>query len=270
MTFQSVLGCGENNGWLAMCRRTWRVCVGVGLLLLMGHSVIVAEESAENDSDPPATKEQSNKPTAHTKRELAGWTVRVDDRLLHGPGAARGSDILFQLEAKLRDIAVVVPPEKLKKLRQVTIVLDQSHGELGTMQYHPSADWLTDNGYAADLEKCVHIPRASELLNSRDIREQPWCVLHELAHAYHDQVHGFDDPRILEAYNKYKASGRGEKALLYDGKRVKHYALTNQMEFFAEMTEAYFGANDFFPFNRGELIESEPEILQLMEEIWMK
>jgi hypothetical protein len=34
------------------------------------------------------------------------------------------------------------------------------------------------------------------------------------------------------------------------------------------MTEAYFGTNDFFPFNRGELMTAEPEIYQLMKEIW--
>jgi hypothetical protein len=93
-------------------------------------------------------------------------------------------------------------------------------------------------------------------------------ILHELAHAYHDQVLGFDEPRIREAYERYKKSGAGEKVLLYDGRRVRHYALTNPMEFFAEMTEAYFGVNDFFPFNRAELKEAHPEILALLRDIW--
>ncbi len=79
---------------------------------------------------------------------------------------------------------------------------------------------------------------------------------------------GFDEPRIAEAYAKYKKSGRGDKTLLFDGTRVRHYALTNPMEFFAEMTEAYFGVNDFFPFNRAELKESEPEIEELLTHVW--
>jgi pimeloyl-ACP methyl ester carboxylesterase len=89
-----------------------------------------------------------------------------------------------------------------------------------------------------------------------------------LAHAYHDRVLGFDEPRIREAYEKYKKSGRGEKTLLHDGRRVRHYALTDHKEFFAEMTEAYFGANDFFPFNRAELKDAEPEIYELMRNVW--
>src|SRR5262249_37361511 len=137
-----------------------------------------------------------------------------------------------------------------------------------SMQYHPGAGWLKAHGYAADLEKCVHIPQAARLPTRRNINEQPWVILHELAHAYHDQVLGFDEPRIKEAYEKYKKSGRGDNTRLYNGRRVKHYALTNQMEFFAEMTEAYFGVNDFFPFNRAELKKAEPEIHELLEHVW--
>jgi len=79
---------------------------------------------------------------------------------------------------------------------------------------------------------------------------------------------GFEHPEIKAAQEAYKASGRGNATLLYNGKKVKHYALTNQMEFFAEMTEAYFGSNDFYPFNRAELMESEPELFQLLQQIW--
>ena len=57
-------------------------------------------------------------------------------------------------------------------------------------------------------------------------------------------------------------------ALLFDGTRVRHYGLTDHKEFFAEMTEAYFGENDFFPFNRAELMTAEPEIFKLLQTIW--
>lgn len=209
-----------------------------------------------------------DRPASHSVKKIEGWTVRVDDRLLKPPHEALGARSLRFLEAKLSDIIAVVPKDKLLKLQSVVIVLDLNHGKLTPMQYHPSAGWLKANGYPTDLEKCVHIPRAADLATPRNIREQPWCVLHELAHAYHDQVLGFDNPRIREAYDKYKKSGRGDAVLLYNGKHVKHYALTTPMEFFAEMTESYFGVNDFFPFNRAELKESEPEIHTLLADIW--
>jgi hypothetical protein len=93
-------------------------------------------------------------------------------------------------------------------------------------------------------------------------------VLHELAHAYHDQVLGFEEPRLLMAYEAFKKSGHGDQTLLFDGTRTRHYGLTDQKEFFAEMTEAYFGQDDFFPFNRAELITAEPQIYELMLAIW--
>ncbi|HVS38805.1 MAG TPA: hypothetical protein VMS17_24830 [Gemmataceae bacterium] len=217
---------------------------------------------------PPKTDDEPAKPTSHTDRTIEGWTVCVDDRLLQPPNDALGARALRFLEAKLFDVKAVVPEKPLKKLQGVVIVMDLTNGNLDAMQYHPSAEWLKEHGYSTDLAKCVHIPRAADLPTPRNINEQPWCILHELAHAYHDQVLGFDDPRIVEAYERYKKSGHGDSVLLFNGKHVRHYALTNHKEFFAEMTEAYFGVNDFYPFNRGELLESEPEIYKLLTEIW--
>jgi hypothetical protein len=218
-------------------------------------------KSSSKQADPP-------QPTSHTAREVEGWKVVVDDRLLAAPNAALGSRALKFLEAKLVEIKAVVPAARVKQLQTIAIVLDLSCGKLAAMQYHPDAGWLKSNGYSVELAKCVHIPRAADLPTRRNINEQPWVVLHELAHGYHDQVLGFDEPRIIAAYEKFKRSGHGDKTLLYDGRRVKHYALTDHKEFFAEMTESYFGVNDFFPFNRAELQGAEPELFDLLTQIW--
>jgi hypothetical protein len=230
---------------------------------LLGLGMIAAATAWGADAKP-----EPPKPASRTTRTIEGWTVRVDDRLLAPPDDALGARTLKFLEAKLVDITHVVAPEPLAKLQAVPIVLDLTHGGLKSMQYHPSAGWLTSNGYAPDLAKCVHIPVASHLPASRSVNEQPWVVLHELAHAYHDQVLDFDEPRIRAAHEQFKQGGHGDAALLYDGRRVRHYGLTDQKEFFAEMTEAYFGENDFFPFNRAELMTAEPEIFALMQSIW--
>ena len=215
-----------------------------------------------------ADKTPAKKSVSHTPRMLEGWTIRVDDRLLEPAAKDQLEAALRFLAAKLVDIKMVVPADKLARLQQVTLVLDQEHGDLKSMQYHPSPDWLKSNGYSTELAKCVHLPRLADLVTKRNINEQPWVILHELAHAYHDQVLGFDNPRIRDAYENYKKSGRGDKTLLFNGSRVKHYALTTPMEFFAEMTEAYFGVNDFFPFTRAELKETEPEIFELLKQVW--
>ena len=228
--------------------------------ILLG-SCSLAVSAQADEAAPP-------KPASHTVRQMEGWTVRVDDRLLSPPHDKLGESATRMLAARLADIAMVLPPERLKRLRSYTIVLDLTHGELRSMQYHPSVRWLESNGYARDLARCVHIPDARSFVRSRQVNEQPWAVLHELAHAYHDQELGFNDPRVMDAFRRFKKSGHGDATLLYNGKRVKHYALTDQKEFFAEMTEAYIGNNDFFPFNGAELLTAEPEIFALMRSIW--
>jgi hypothetical protein len=232
--------------------------------------VIVAAAAAGPPPVAPPPRPVAQLPTAHTTQRVEGWNIRVDDRLLRPENDDLRRKALRFLENKLADIKVVVPPDRVEKLQAVTIQLDLNYGKIGPMQYHPSAGWLKSNGYATNLAKCVHLPRAADLATKRNINEQPWVILHELAHAYHDQVLGFDNPRVREAFEAYKKGGRGDKTLLYDGRRVKHYALTNPMEFFAEMTESYFGVNDFFPFTRAELKETEPAIYELMADVWTR
>jgi hypothetical protein len=206
-----------------------------------------ADETSTADAKPL----KPGQPASRSRRTIEGFSILVDDSLLPGgPDEALGRDALDFLGAKLTEIRIVLPREKVDALRKVTIVLDKECGTLGSMQYHPSADWLADNGYPRSLEKCVHLPQARDVATSRNINEQPWVILHELAHAYHDQVLGFEDPRVLAAWEDFKASGKGDDALL------------------AEMTEAYFGSNDFHPFNRAQLKTEFPKLYDLLAEIW--
>lgn len=212
--------------------------------------------------------EEVAKPDAHVTMKVEGWTVLVDTRLRQPPHAELGGTAEALLRAKLAEVVTVMPSAELERLRQVKIWLDMGHGSLTSMQYHPIEDWLVSHGFSKALAKGVHIPVAARFVAARHQQVQPWCLLHELAHAYHDQVLGFDEPRLVRAWEKYVESKHGDKVLHVNGRKARHYALTNAKEFFAEMTEAYFGTNDFFPFVNGELREAEPEIHALLREIW--
>jgi hypothetical protein len=207
-------------------------------------------------------------PTAHTDRRIEGWNVRVDDRLLKGPGAETGERALKLLGARLVAITVIVPEPALAKLRAITIQLDLDYGGLRPAQYHPGAGWLKERGYPANLVKCVHIPEAEDFLSPFENHRMPWVVLHELAHGYHDQVLGFDHAKVKAAWQKFRDSGKYATVLTSPGGNREHYGVNNPQEFFAEMTECYFGSNDFYPFVTGELKQAEPEIFNLMAELW--
>ena len=194
--------------------------------------------------------------------------MRVDDRLLNGDGAAIGTRALKLLTARLVAITIVVPEKSLAKLRAISIEVDLDYGELKAMQYHPDAGWLKAHGYSETLAKCAHIPDAEQFLSPYENHRMPWVVLHELAHGFHDQTIGFEDPRVIAVWKKFCDSGKYKSVLTSPGHMREHYGLTNQKEFFAEMTEAYFGSNDFYPFVTGELKQAEPEAFALLEDIW--
>ena len=216
-------------------------------------------------------KPEPVKPVSHTIRNIEGWTVEIDDRLLEEQHKEIGELSLRLLSDQLFRIGFLLPESKVEKLRTVKIRLDLSHGKLTSAQYHPSRGWLRQNGYSESLAKCVHIPAAAGFASKNLHQTQPWVVLHELAHAYHDQFieGGFENPAIKSAWKKMVDEGKYAKTLHADGRETKHYALTDQQEFFAEFTEAFFGMNDFFPFNRGELKKDAPEVEALLREIWL-
>ena len=201
-------------------------------------------------------------PVGHSTRVLDGWTVHVDTRLAADARAVK------LLEAQLVRVSAVTAPARLARLRRVEIWLDVAHGGLVRPQYHPSAGWLADHGYSRALAKAVHIPHAATFAGRGFQFDQPSAVLHELAHAYHDQELGFADARVAAAHAAYVAGGRGKSVLHVRGRVGPHYATTNPMEFFAEMTECYLGRNDFYPFNAGELRQAEPAVFRLLADIW--
>lgn len=217
-----------------------------------------ADESATNN--PPAYA-----PTdAYRDRQIEGWRVRVNTNLL--ADAKLCDRTLKLLGAQLYQITRVVPTEAVAKLRQIPIWVELSSKQFPCMCYHESRDWLNEHGVNPDKTGGV------ELANSRTFltwtREQPWMVLHELAHGYHQQFLGDDNARIRQCYEHAKEKKLYDSVLRSNGHRERHYAMTNPKEYFAEATEAFFGVNDFYPFVRAELKEHDAEMFDVLREVW--
>ena len=64
------------------------------------------------------------------------------------------------------------------------------------------------------------------------------------------------------------SDGRMAGVEFVTGGKRKAYAKTNRAEYFAELTEAYFGKNDFYPFTRAELEKHDPVGFKLMKDAW--
>ncbi len=228
-------------------------------------TLFVVAARAKSDAKEGAPKKIHFNPVI---KDIEGWTVHVDPKLLDGEHAKEGAHALKMLANHLQRIAILMPEDRLAAVQKLEIWIEHDHPGINSMPYHPSVGWLTARGYDARLAKKVHVSRAAQLLSRHQMVKHPAVILHELAHAYHDQVLGFDDPRIKAAYDKAMKAGLYDEVLLYTGQKVRHYAATNHKEYFAEGTEAYFYRNDFYPFVRAELKEHDPVLHDLLEEIW--
>ncbi len=200
-------------------------------------------------------------------RRIEGWPVYVQKALLADtPDLAR--EAVRLLEVKLYDITRCVPPKALAELRKIPIWMGvrDVHGRHPCACYHPSRDWLRENGYNTDMAGAVEIANAATFLNWS--HAQPSMVLHELAHGYHHRVLKHRNEKVRTAFEQAVKAKSYESVLYFNGRTTRHYALNNDQEYFAELTEAYFGANDFYPFVRVELKQHDPVGYKMIRDTW--
>jgi len=201
----------------------------------------------------------------YTPRQISGWTVLVNDELTrdHPATAAR---CLKRLELELKRASRLLPAHALPVLKQVKIWFDwdDPHENRGT--YHPSRGWLIANHRNPRLAKSIQFGNAKNFLMG--FKEQPMLVIHELAHAYHDHVLGYVNAEVDAAYGRTEVSRIYASVRHVSGQMLRAYALDKAQEYFAELSEAYFGTNDYYPFNRGDLLLHDPAGYAMIEKMW--
>jgi hypothetical protein len=220
--------------------------------------------TAPKPPDEPAYEPTSN----YSLREIEGWKVYVHNRLLEGEKKALGDEALKQLGVHLYDVSRMVPRPALDRLREVRIWLEADNPKVKCACYHPSREWLVGHNFNPEKAKCVEIGNPVTFLDWT--HHQRAMVLHELAHAYHHQVLGYDQPDIKAAYKKAMEAKSYESVLFYSGANKKAYATTSDQEYFAELTEGYFSTNDFYPFVRPEVKEHDPQMFEVLKKVWEK
>jgi dipeptidyl-peptidase 4 len=238
---------------------------------------LIARYFDENlrDRKKPTSAEQTDRSPIvgpWEQREILGWKVNLHERLRR-----ETPDLLNRalelLTRQLEEIVRVVPPEAVVELRKVPLWFSPEYKGIGPRaEYHPGIEWLKENGRDPAMWQGV------EFTNTRifdaEVRRMPNLVLHELAHAFHDRVLGFERDAIKLAYKHAQSTGRYHSVQRQDSEgrltRDKAYAMVNHKEYFAETTEAFFGRNDFEPFDQAALREFDPDMFHLLKTIWGK
>ncbi|RKG93152.1 RICIN domain-containing protein [Corallococcus terminator] len=209
-------------------------------------------------------------PTYQTQN-IEGWTVNVDTRLPATNKAATDKAVVL-LAAQLKEIVRVVPAGPVTQLRKVSLWLSPQYaGQPARAEYHPNAAWLSSNGRNPAMARNVEI--SNVLVFEAESQRMPQFVLHELAHAYADQVLAGSAAELQAAYTRAVASKGYDLVQRFNGPgqpttTERAYAMSNVSEYFAETTEAFFGRNDFQPFNRDELAKVDPTVTALLQKVW--
>ncbi|MFM7605013.1 MAG: zinc-dependent peptidase, partial [Prosthecobacter sp.] len=203
----------------------------------------------------------------HETKKLVGWTLHISPKI--DPAALNKA--LPLLQAQLEEIVNVVPAKAVVELQKVPLWINPEYPKVPPRaEYHPGAGWLKYNGRDPAMVKGIEFTNVR--IFEAETRRMPNFALHELAHAFHDRILGFEHPQIEAAYQKAKATGLYDRVQRQDSEGRKRldraYAMTNAKEYFAECSEAFFAKNDFYPFTQDELQKHDPEMFALLTKHW--
>ena len=205
--------------------------------------------------------------------EACGFRVRVSPELIAEPD--RCVRVLTKLRSDLSGLEEIIPEHVFGLLRRRTTFWIENQGAVVPggmsgrgMVFHPSAIWLRTNGLDPERAGGIEIVRAEDFLAWADA--QPMMGLHELAHAYHHLI-GIEDASLSAAFDTAVAEGtydRVRRGGRDEPHRERAYAMSNIREYFSELSEAYFGVNDFEPFDRAALRAFDPAGHAAVERLW--
>ena len=248
-------------------------------LAFLGAFLVLAQACQQDNPDP--AKEETNTvkaPVGFTGFKHGEWTYMIRTTEKDTPAAKSALELL---EKNLDEIDGLLPASALKVMHEHSIWLEKDLTD-GAAWYHNNKDYLISQGYMLEKWRCVELCNYVHYV-SWVKQNQPYMVLHELCHLYHDLAlpGGFENIDVKNAYKKAMESGkyvntayRLDKNTLIehydDYYHAKVYATTNCMEYFSEICEAYWGQNDYYPFNYEDLKAYDPDGFALMEKVWGK
>lgn len=195
-------------------------------------------------------------------QNVEGWTYLVNQEVLKDKSWTTAKRIMSN---QLFGMKLFLKEEVIKDLQKITIYVDIKQKGKSGAEYHPSKKWLIDNKFSPEKAKCIEVSNVEGYL--RYSKTQPWVMLHELMHGYHDQVLNFNNKEIKACFDKAIKAGKYGKVKHITGREVKHYSATNHKEYWSEACEAYFGTNDFFPFVKAEILEYDPDICKVLKKL---
>lgn len=206
---------------------------------------------------------------AYTVIQVRGRTYRLEKTLPSQLGlqAAQRLDQNFQAGLNL------VPAHARPSLRSLKLYIMQGPNaprggrDNGLEYFRPGAcNWRPE--IDTHWNHCIVCYCAQNYTIQTDL----WAlkaVLHELAHAYFLAHYPEKQPEVLAAWKHAKQTGLYRDVTDDEGKlHDQAYALTNQLEYFAELSTMYFARCNYPPYDREALRRYDPQGYAMLERLW--
>jgi hypothetical protein len=219
----------------------------------------------------------------YTLKKIEGFDVLVHEAVLkHNDDAEFKRKPLDVLEQELGTVVRVLPKKVEQALAAVLIwaewddETDPDYGRAVAKYYGVSGDrsfWSLANNKHPGKANAVEIVSVKSLTEEHQpaVKAERCVILHEFAHAIHQQVIGGRNDSVRATYAAAMDRGLYNESKTVTGKVVpKPYASANDHEYFAELTCCYMDKLHYFPFTRDDLKTHDPNGYKLMEAVWGK
>jgi hypothetical protein len=192
---------------------------------------------------------------------------------MHVKDPALAAKTLARLEVKLKELRHLLPTHTLARLQKVPIFVlfgdEASHGGRAQgAQYFPSSAPEQMHNLDPRMGGAIVIYSARHFCKMTEFGSLK-VLVHEMAHAWHLGQWNQNKSEIVMAYQSAVDKGLYRNVRTSGGKNLPEaYAITNQLEYFAELSCIWFCGNDYFPFDGGDLRLYDPAGYRMMEKFW--
>lgn len=251
----------------------------IGLFVLAACSWLSAAAQEPKTQPKPADKapakadkaDKSDPAPGRKTKKIEGFTFMISEEALNADASKYERKPLEVLEYECKLLEKMLSPKTVDLLRRLTIFVDWdervtlSNGRSGTAlasYYSHTPQQIVKDGKHPLQAKGVTIHTLKLLTEQRQPKydsRMSCLLLHEFAHAVHDQLFGYDHAGIKTAYEQAM-----ERRLL----EKDSYAATNHREFFAEMSCTYLDRLSYYPHTRDDLKKHDAVTFKTMETIW--
>ncbi len=229
---------------------------------------LIASRVTAADAKPPA---------GWQLRTIRGFTVLVHDEVLAQPPDRWMRKPLDVLDLEFDDLKRVAGSRLSEMLRQIPVwvrwnAYDPGAPNAVAFYYGYPANVLARSGREPLMTNSIEIMSLKKIgeLRPPGSKFQQVVTLHEMAHAVHHRLLGFDAPEVNTTFQAAIDRRLYESASDRTGRVGRPYARTNANEYFAEISCAYLDSCFSYPFTYSDLKYHDPAGFALMESVWKR